>query len=281
MHLRRPTHRPEAADRDSPTRVRQPGQGSPARSASEPIHRRHPRPTVAFRHDGITRAASGAGGAGGGCPTRTGPGRPRRVLPPGLPPGRLRRRPRREELGLTETELIVTRADARGPARPALRPRGRRGGRRARPRGGAGRAIPARGRRLAPRRRPAPGRTTAQLYVTCIMGVQRRDRCAGQNRVLQVASRPTSAGAGDQDAAGGLVGDPVRDAAEDAGGAVHALVADDDEVGVDRLGDRAERVGGVADRRVGLDGEALGCAARRPCGRDRPWPSRRPGRGPG
>ena len=60
------------------------------------------------------------------------------------------------------------------------------------------------------------------------------------------------------------MGHSVGDAAEEAGGALHALVADDDEVGLDGLGDGAQGVGGLADRRVDLDGEALGRGGRRP-----------------
>ena len=58
------------------------------------------------------------------------------------------------------------------------------------------------------------------------------------------------------------MGDVVGDAAEEeAAGAGHPLVADDDQVGVGFLGDVEDRLGGVALDRVGLDLDPLLAAA--------------------
>ena len=59
---------------------------------------------------------------------------------------------------------------------------------------------------------------------------------------------PASLGRADDDhAAGSVMGDVVGDAAEqEAARAGHPLVADDDQVGLDLLGDVEDRVGGVA-----------------------------------
>src|SRR5438477_6306866 len=63
-------------------------------------------------------------------------------------------------------------------------------------------------------------------------------------------------GADDHHVAAGLMGDAVRDAAqEEAAGAGHALVADDDDVGVLLLGDAQDHVRGRAGAGMGLQVE--------------------------
>ena len=67
----------------------------------------------------------------------------------------------------------------------------------------------------------------------------------------QIGDTRASARADDQHRARGVVRHLVRDRAEqEALGARHALVADDDEVGADLLGDIEDRVGGVALARL-------------------------------
>src|ERR1700677_3035763 len=95
-------------------------------------------------------------------------------------------------------------------------------------------------------------------------GSQRASSSEGRRSGSQQASKPASQqaskpegsdGVGYQDGAGGLVRHRVRHAAKDAAGAGHALVADDDEVGVHVAGYLADGVGGGAGYgvRVNLD----------------------------
>ena len=137
---------------------------------------------------------------------------------------------RREELGLTETELIVTRQaldelrDRLYVLEAAMEDVER----------DLGEEQDERSLRDAVDwllvRRQAPGRTAAQLYVTCIMGVREAPRPAGSGQPVRAIR--TLQGALWATRLGTL---PRRRAAP-----VHALVAHDDEVGSDRLGDRAE-----------------------------------------
>src|SRR4051794_7639092 len=91
---------------------------------------------------------------------------------------------------------------------------------------------------------PVPTSTTAPAWSTPWLRSSRPPR------------PPSSAlgGPDDEDAAGRVMRDLVRHRAEqEALGAGHALVADDDQVGALLLGDVEDGVGGVALARVGLD----------------------------
>jgi hypothetical protein len=82
------------------------------------------------------------------------------------------------------------------------------------------------------------GVTLIAVLVTATQRTARRDVAAAQELPgAQRAPALRNVGLDDQHVAGSLVRYGVRDAAQDALGAVHALVSNDDQLRVDRAGD--------------------------------------------
>ena len=99
--------------------------------------------------------------------------------------------------------------------------------------------------------RPGP---TKKFYGPGMLDAAARDRSRAQLRSTLRPSARQLGGADDVDAAGGVVADLVRHAAEqEAPGAGHALVADHDQVRAGLLGDVEDRVRGIALARMRVD----------------------------
>ena len=77
----------------------------------------------------------------------------------------------------------------------------------------------------------------------------------------------------DVDVAGGVVGDLVGDRAEEAADALHAAVADDDDVGLEAVGLGEQRRGRLLVEGGGRGLDPLGAVGERPAARRsaRPW----------
>ena len=96
-----------------------------------------------------------------------------------------------------------------------------------------------------------------------------RKRSAFSCLVRTSARSGASGGVDDEHRARRGVGDRVRDAAEDALGALHALVADDDQLHLLVLGDRHDAIGDGPEVGVGLRLDRLACGRSRRCLRAR------------